>query len=348
VTQAHAQPLAAEYFDGSSARAHPVQLQFDGDELMIAGAGLARRVALRDVRWPERTRHGARVAHLRGGASLHCDDGAAWDAWLRAHGQRDSALVHAQQSWRWAGLAVLLLALLLAALYGWGLPWAARAAVAVLPASVDAAVGETALRTLDEELMRPSRLPPAQQQGLRDAFERAVAALPAETVPAHQIVFRHSRIGPNAFALPGGTMVMTDQLVELVDGDAAVLTGVLAHELGHLRQRHGLRLLVQVGALGAVSGVVLGDFSTLLAGVPVWLAQASYTRDAEREADAEAVRVLRAAGLSPLAMVKFFEAVAQRHGAAKEAERSWLGFAIASHPADAERIRFFRDAAASR
>ncbi|HEV8313585.1 MAG TPA: M48 family metalloprotease, partial [Burkholderiaceae bacterium] len=71
-------------------------------------------------------------------------------------------------------------------------------------------------------------------------------------------------------------------------------------------------------------------------------------RDAEREADAEAVRVLRAAGISPLAMVRFFEAVAQRHGSGKDRERGWLGFAIASHPADAERIRFFRDAAAAR
>ena len=348
MTQVPAQPLAADYFDGRSARAQAVRLQFDGDELMIAGVGLARRVALREVRWPERTRHGARVAHLRDGASLHCDDAAAWDAWLRAHGQRDSVLVRAQQSWRWAALAVLLLALVLGALYGWGLPWAARAAVTVLPTSIDVSVGKTALQSLDEELMRPSRLPAAQQQALRDVFERAIAALPAETVPAHRIVFRRSRIGPNAFALPGGTIVMTDQLVELVDGDPAVLTGVLAHELGHLRQRHGMRLLVQVGALGALSGIVLGDFSTLLAGVPVWLLQASYTRDAEREADAEAVRVLRAAGLSPLVMVRFFEAVTQRHGAGKDSERSWLGFAIASHPADAERIRFFRDAAASR
>ena len=82
-------------------------------------------------------------------------------------------------------------------------------------------------------------------------------------MPRHRLVFRKSRIGPNAFALPGGTMVMTDQLVELVDHDDAVLTGVLAHELGHLQARHGMRMLVQATAIGAVSSLVFGDFSAL-------------------------------------------------------------------------------------
>ena len=38
-------------------------------------------------------------------------------------------------------------------------------------------------------------------------------------MPAHRLEFRASRIGPNAFALPGGTIVLTDELVELVEGD---------------------------------------------------------------------------------------------------------------------------------
>src|SRR4030095_10063794 len=117
-----------------------------------------------------------------------------------------------------------------------------------------------------------------------------------------------SRIGPNAFALPGGTIILTDDLVKRVGADEAVLIGVLGHELGHLRHRHGMRMLIEVGALGAIASVLVGDFSTLLASMPVWLGQAAYSRDAEREADAEAVRVLRASGASPAVMVGFFEA----------------------------------------
>ena len=346
--------IAADYFDGRSAQAHAVRLQLAMGELQIRAPGFTRSVPAREVLWPERTRHGIRVAHLPGGGSLHCDDAAAWDAWLQAGGRGDSLVVKAQQSWRWALASVAALTLLLAAMYQWGLPGLARATVSAIPQSVDQSLGEAALNALDDQVLAPSRLSAQQQQRLLDHFARAVAALPADTVPAHRVVFRKSRIGPNAFALPGGTMVMTDELVELVGGDEAVVSGVLAHELGHVRQRHGMRMLVQASVLGIVASVALGDFSSVLAGVPVLLGQAGYSRDFEREADAEAVRVLKAAGVSPEVMVTFFEKVAAKHGhgkrgdAAHEDDASGLGIAIASHPADAERIRFFREAAAAR
>lgn len=344
-------PLQAEYFDGQSARAHAVTLQRLGDELVISGDGIARRAPLREVQWPERTRHGARIAHLPGGGSVHCTDSGAWDLWMRSAGPAESWVVGLQQSWRGVFATLVVMVALLVGMYAWGLPWVARTVVAWVPSHVEDSVGEVAMESLDEHLMQPTALPPESQQRLRASFARALQALPASEVPAHRIEFRKSRIGPNAFALPGGTIVMTDELVKKMAGDEAALVGVLAHELGHVRHRHGLRMLVQVGALSALSALVLGDFSGLLAGVPIWLGQASYSRDAEREADAESARVLKAAGMSPLAMVRFFEAMAQRDGKKGErdaGEESLLGIAIASHPADAERIEFFRAAAGKR
>ncbi len=354
--------IDADYFDGRSARARPVRVRLAGGELHVSGSGITLTVPADQVDWPERTRHGPRVARLPGGGSLQCHDAPAWDAWASAGGRKQSLVVHAQQSWRWAIFSVALLGVLGAVLYVWGIPLLGRAAVAATPLRVDQAIGESALQSLDQALLRPSALPAEQRRRLQAAFERAVAAQPAGSVPPHRLLFRSGRIGPNAFALPGGTLVLTDALVELVQGDEAVIVGVLGHELGHVQQRHGLRLLVQAGVVAALSGVVLGDFSGVLAGVPVLLGQASYSRDAEREADAHAVAVLKAAGLSPAVMVGFFEKIAARGDAAKPADganepnpryepgetksRSGLGIAIASHPADEERIRFFRDAAA--
>jgi predicted Zn-dependent protease len=99
-----------------------------------------------------------------------------------------------------------------------------------------------------------------------------------------------------------------------------------------------------------LSGLVLGDFSTLLAGAPVLMAQASYSRAAEREADAEAVQVLQAAGISPAVMLRLFERLAQWRAQAQKAPASGsaLGLAFASHPPDAERMRYFEDAARRR
>ncbi|HEX6363902.1 MAG TPA: M48 family metallopeptidase, partial [Albitalea sp.] len=205
---------------------------------------------------------------------------------------------------------------------------------------------EKALATLDMHWTQPSALPAPQQAQLRDAWSRALQSLPEDERLPHALVFRKSRVGANAFALPGGTIVMTDELVRRVGGDEAILVGVLGHELGHLRHRHGMRMLIQASALGAVVGVLVGDVSSLLASVPAWLGQASYSRQAEREADAEALGLLRAAGVSPLVMVTFFETM----GAAAGAERASgeVPAVLSTHPPDAERIAFFRAAAQGR
>jgi Zn-dependent protease with chaperone function len=164
------------------------------------------------------------------------------------------------------------------------------------------------------------------------------------------LVFRKSKIGPNAFALPGGTIVMTDELVKLVDGDEQVLAAVLAHELGHVQHRDGMRMLVQVGVLGSVSSALLGDFSSVLAAAPALLGQARYSREAEHQADVYSVQVLKAAHIAPSVMVTLFDKLAQQRDkkkskAGQEPSDTLLGIAFASHPTDAERIAFFQQAA---
>ena len=385
-----AQPalLPGVYFDGRHGKGHAVQLQLDGLQLRIVGDGIDRTVALRSMQWPERTRHGMRIAHLEGGGSVQSADSTAWDAWSNAAGLHDSWVVRLQQSWRAVALSALALVALVVALQQWGVPVAARAIVALTPRTVDAAIGDYTLAAIDEHLMQPSALPAQQARQLQQALTKAVAGMPAGTVPQWQLVLRASKLGPNALALPNGTIIVTDDMVNMVDGNEDVLVGVLAHELGHVQQRHGMRMLVQVAALGALAGAVVGDFSSLLDTVPALMGQASYSRQAEQEADAMAVDVLRHARLSPTVMVTMFDKLAEwrlrkaqeaaEKRRAKEAKQtdakpgeaattaaevapapadpkppksdtddglSWLGIAFSSHPADAQRIQFFQEAA---
>ena len=152
--------------------------------------------------------------------------------------------------------------------------------------------------------------------------------------------FHSGRLGANAFALPGGTIVVTDELVALLEGRDELLLGVLGHEAGHVSHRHGMRALVQSTLLGSITALAFGDFSSMLAGAPALLGHLAYSRNFEREADGEAIRLLQASGLSPELMVTVFERLqAQRGGRV-------LGIALASHPANAERIARFRAAAA--
>jgi len=356
----------AAYFDGLSARARPVRLEVVAGRLTIVGEGVAMQLPVADVQWPERTRHGPRVAHLRGGGSLQATDASAWDRWAQASGLRESLVVKAQQNWRSTLAAVLVLLVLGGGAYVWGVPWLGRSALAVVPLSVDRGIGEAAQQSLESTLLLPSQVPAPRQQQIREAFANAVArADPRHGLPAYELHFatsaalpgavRRTRLGPNAFALPGGIVYVTDDMLELLQGRDDVLIGVLAHELGHVKRRHGMRLVVQATVLGAVSSLVWGDFSTLLATVPVLLGQNAYSRDFEREADLDAIALLRANGLSPAVMAELFERLAAKRAAVAKAASGVagkgglfdgdLGIAFASHPDDAERIQRFRDAA---
>jgi len=365
--------LTLRYFDGRSSRPHEVQAWFEAGQLHLRGPDVEHAVDARQVQWPERTRRGPRLAHLPGGASLQGADAAAWDAWVQSGGRTDSLVVRAQQSWRGVLVSLALIVLLMGAGYQWGLPWLARVVADRLPDSVENQVAEVALGQI-ERFMKPSQLTPQEQQAVEQAWNQVLQAHTAAqaargvAVRPSRLLIRHSGIGPNALALPGGTMIVTDDLVRLLQHDGQVVAGVLAHELGHVQHRHGMRMLVQVGVLGFATSLLWGDYSGVLATIPLWLGQAHYSREAEREADAYSAQALRDAGLSPAIMMTLFERFALfqqcgrsalKPGAAGSAsackppeerqndrEEGFWGLGFASHPADEDRIAFFRDAAA--
>jgi Zn-dependent protease with chaperone function len=343
--------LLVLYFDGQHAR--PVQglLRSSAQSVTLhqvqSPHDLIAQWPHGAIEWPERTRHGLPVAHLSGGGSLQAVDAAAWNAWRQAASiAPDSWLVRVQQSWRGVAASLVAAVFFLFGLWHWGLPWGSQMALSVTPLTVDRAAGEIALHAIDQEWMRPSELPVAQQEALRLAFDRLTRQALGPQAPTYELLFRKSKIGPNAFALPGGVVVMTDEMVELVAADEAVLLGVLAHELGHVHHRHGMRMLIQGSAIGLIAGLVWGDASGLLATVPVLLGQASYSRDAEREADQYAADVLVRAGRPPSVMVRLFEYLEEDRKSESSAGHPWsaVGIAFSSHPADEERKRFFKEA----
>jgi Zn-dependent protease with chaperone function len=346
------QPLAAHWFDGVSAQAQACALDWQAGELLLLCPGAPpRRYAQARVVWPERTRHGLRQLLLPDGGVVSLPDARAWDDWADAVGIAQPLAARWALNWPATALA---LAVLLAAMVGawrWGIPWGAQSLSGFVPARVQAELGGRVLRDLEQRgWLKPSALDAETQQRIVAAVAAmALTAYSGDALPGYRLNFRQAPkwLGPNAFALPGGDIVVTDALVALLppQGERVnpALLGVLAHEIGHVRARHGLRLVFEAGAVSVLMGWWIGDYSAVLAGAPVLAMQAGYSRDHERAADAEALRIMRAAGLPPQAMVEFFDALQK---AVPERDGGDAGFGLATHPVDSERRRFFEQAAA--
>jgi Zn-dependent protease with chaperone function len=368
--------LPVDYFDGHSARPHRVHMWIDKGMLQLSGRDLIRQVPLAQIRWPERTRHGIRLAHFEDGGSVQALDAATWDAWCRGHDLGESLVVKAQQSWRWTMVAAAMLLMVTVMGYWWGLPLAARAVAPLIPVSVDIEVGDAALQVMDARWLKPSALPAAEQSRWRQRFDQAFsrhalasletsarASTPSPTLahlPIH-LHFRQGRIGPNAFALPNGSIIVTDELIALLQDREDVLLGVIGHEMGHVVLRHGMRTLIQTSLLGAATSVALGDFSSVLAGAPALIGHLAYSREHEREADEAAIAFLRHNAIRPSVMTVLFErltayrqskrdgkpaspAQTEANDADNEDPTDLLGITFSSHPSDAERIARFRQA----
>jgi Zn-dependent protease with chaperone function len=132
-----------------------------------------------------------------------------------------------------------------------GLPLAAEKAAARVPDNVSQFLGEQALGTFDKGFCRPSALPEDEQERIRNGtLRRVTSGLP--DWGRYGLEFRDCRgVGANAFALPDATIVVTDRMVRLAQSDEE-LAAVLAHEVGHVQARHGLRMLLQAAGLAAL------------------------------------------------------------------------------------------------
>ncbi len=239
-------------------------------------------------------------------------------------------------------LAIVLIPLICGWAYLRGIPALAYQLVPYVPSSVVTAIDEQTVYALDNTMLNASTLPQQRQNQLREQWMAAIAELGRLTVPVRRIEFRDApEVGANAFALPGGTIVVTDQLVELLKDQPDALLAVLLHELGHVQHQHGLKMLTQSAANAVILAVALGDLSAMqevVVGSATSMAQASFSREFEGQADQFAHQQLTTLGKSPTAFADALKALAKAHDIEPGDEEGLLSF-FSSHPAIAERIK---------
>lgn len=335
----------ADYFDGRSAKSHPVTLTLASNLLSLRGEAIERDDDIAALRVSEPMGQAPRLISFPDGAHCEVRDHAGMAQLLAASDFRDGWVVRVQAHWRWAVASIVVAVAAVFAGYYWALPAASAWIAYRVPERVLAQLGSGSIQVLDRTFFSPSKLPAARQQQLSGAFERLV---PPGNIRSHYtLLFRDGgAVGANAMALPDGTMVITDQLIALAENDEEILA-VLTHELGHLNRRHGLRMLIQGSIVAFVVSWYIGDVSSVAAGVPALLLQARYSRDHERDADNYGAAMLKANGISPRRLADILAKLEASHrsksdkpekpGTDNTAQRG-IGDYLASHPATRERI----------
>lgn len=335
----------ASYYDGRVSTCHRVRLSLTDTGLRLEGDGIDLIHPVSDVRVAAGVGTVRRRIRLPGGGVCELDDEAFAAALEQRQGAgRAGRIIHRWERSLPLALGALAITGLLVFLFlRFGVPGLARRVAFALPPRVEDSLGSQTLSALDGLVFAPTRLPAARQQDLTRLFRRITARIPG--TGSCRLVFRDSpALGANALALPGGTVVLTDGLAELAKNDNE-LAGVLAHELGHILGRHGLRHALQNSATTLVMAALTGDIlsvTSFSATLPTTLVDASFSRDFEREADATAILYLQQAGI-PLRsyaeiLARLQAQLDTRHGATPAGEKRFRNY-LSTHPDTGERIR---------
>lgn len=231
---------------------------------------------------------------------------------------------------RWRLVLYSLIACVLVAWLGAMASGAAmRLAVNRIPRSWDAKEGNALIQKMEK------RLPFVTNSNVV-AQLAAIAEPLTRAVPTNEVQFQFHVLAlsaPNAFALPGGHIIVTTGMLRLTDRPEELL-GVLAHEMAHVTQRHALRheisgkgpiYMVQILSGGRSGALEALAFPSEL------LAYESFSQEYEREADAVGWKYLLAANVNPQGMIDIFRKLQSSDG---ESEHT----AFDSHPALEKRI----------
>jgi Zn-dependent protease with chaperone function len=335
--------IEGQFLDGVRPTVIQGRLEFTDRHALLVAGGTSRKYANTQLFVSPRTGSADRFISFPDGTQFVCADQPLLDA-LPQESPSEGIVAWLENRWKVAlGCVVAVVCLLLAG-YFWGLPILAKGIAEQIPMETEQAMGVQVLSWFDEnEWVQPAETDVFNQQKIREGFGRLCDDLPHRDF--YRLEFRSSRyFGPNAFALPGGIVVVTDDLIEVSETYDEIMA-VMAHEIGHVELRHATRSVLQNSVVAAAVATVTADASTISAAVaslPAILVQTKYSREFEAAADDFAFSLLKRNGYSPAAFASIMERLAaERHEGASDFSY------LSTHPLTAERIERARESAES-
>ncbi|MGM0453022.1 MAG: M48 family metallopeptidase [Thermodesulfobacteriota bacterium] len=289
-------------FDGKTARAIPVSVHVQGWIIRVADADgtVHHDVTIDQCRMVPPLGSTRRSLFLPDGTRIDTDDHAAMATLDQKAGtHRGTGIVNAIESkWPLALAATAALVVCVWLFIQYGIPAAAERAARSVPPPILETISAKAIDQLDKGFFEPTALDADKRAAAEEVFAEVAATMGREC--DCRLLFRHSAaLGANALALPSGQIVVTDALVRLADSESE-LAGVLAHEMAHVKKRHGIRMIFQQSGVFFIVSMLVGDvvsITSTAAALPTVLVNSGYSREFERQADDAAGRYLIKQGM---------------------------------------------------
>lgn len=218
-------------------------------------------------------------------------------------------------------------------------PQIAESSVELIPQSVENKMGDQSFEIVNRLFLEPSALPIERQDEVKAMWSQTLDELSLPSQRYKLYVYASDYFGPNAFALPNGTVVITDDLMNKLEDNPDAILAVLLHEIGHVERKHSLRMVAQSVSNTIAIAVIFGDIEGVgeaIIGTGSALVLNAFSREMESEADDYALENLVTLGKSPAAFsdaMKIFQSLKEEH------ESDDLLKYLSSHPEIEERIK---------
>ncbi|MHC5306221.1 M48 family metallopeptidase [Bartonella sp. LJL80] len=342
-----ATPVDGQWYPTNSNRFETVTLELVGKELLIRDHQQKQlcHAPVEAIVISARVGGIARELTFPDGSLFTSFDNDAIDRLLALTGHKKSRFIADLERFRPRLLVFILVAVaLIYGAYRVSIPAFIEMAVYATPKQIPDAMGKSTFAALERTMLSPSEIPESRQKDVRALFDRLVSKTP-EDHSRFRLYFRQAPddMGPNAFALPDGRVVITDELITFAGDDDAMIAGVLAHEIAHVERQHSLRQIYRAAGMSALIMFVTGDMGELLERILLEgnvLLSLSYSRAAEAEADLVGVKLMMDAGYDPEALARFFEQLTAKIRKSDEDDNQMSIFD--THPGDKNRVSAIR------
>ena len=294
--------IKGSYFNGETSEKKDVSLYYTEDGLIGFDELDFTEVEFSAVDISSRIGNTPRYISFADGSQFETNDNAAVDEMVNKlandplHG-----LAHKLESAK----GFILFTIVAVVLFGWlfiqyGIPAMSKQIAEWLPDDASQYMGQGVLEAMDKSMFSPSQLPPQRQDELRNLFNSMLKNI--EGSKNYKIEFRlGGKIRANAFALPNGTVVFTDELINLAEDDMEIAS-VMLHEIGHVKRKHSLRATIQQFSLAMFIMVITGDVSTsssIITAIPIMLVESGFSQKMETEADTYSLDYMQQHSIDP-------------------------------------------------